>query len=110
MEDQPRGGDLRALKALVGVMGVLIVVGTAVVIGVVIHRIYAKPAQPSITAVLPGEPAAAAAAPDNAPGRHVAGIAAAGGDLAVWQTGPGGDRILLLDPRTGAVTTVALPK
>ena len=41
MQDQPRQ-DLRALKALVGVMGVLIVLGTALVIGVVIHRLYAR--------------------------------------------------------------------
>ena len=41
MQDQPRQ-DLRGLKALVGIMGVLIVLGTALVIGVVIHRLYAR--------------------------------------------------------------------
>jgi hypothetical protein len=37
-------------------------------------------------------------------GEHVAGMAAAGADVAVWVSGPAGDRVLLLDPRTGAVT------
>ena len=47
MRDQPQG-DLRGLKALVGIMGVLIVIGTAVVIGTVIHRLYARNDAPSM--------------------------------------------------------------
>jgi hypothetical protein len=93
------------LKALVGIMGVLIVLGTAVVIGVVIHRIYAKPAVQSMIGVVPG---AAAGAPVVSgvlpPGEHIAGIAAAGGDVAVWVTGPAGDRVLLVNPETGVVS------
>jgi hypothetical protein len=100
MAVQPRD-NLRALKALVGVMGVLIVVGTAVVIGVIIHRIYDRNvASPSITA-LPAPPAVAAAL---APGEHIAGIAGAGGQVAVWVTGPAGDRVLLLSPANGAIS------
>ncbi len=95
--------DLRGLKALVGIMGVLIVLGTAVVIGVVIKRIYAKPAAPSTVAAAPLPPMPAETL---APGEHIAGIAGAGGSLAVWVTGPAGDRILLLNPQTGGFTTV----
>jgi hypothetical protein len=90
--------DLRGLKALVAFLGVLIVLGTALVIGVVIHRIYAGAATPSMTTAGEVPPVALAA------GEHVAGIAAAGGDVAVWVNGPGGDRVLLVNPATGAVT------
>jgi len=81
------------LKALVGILGVLIVLGTALVIGVVIQRIYARPAVPSISVA----PAA---------GERIAGIAGAGGYVAVWETGPDGDKILSIDLATGAVKTV----
>jgi hypothetical protein len=85
-------------------MGVLIVLGTALVIGVVIKRIYAKPAAPSMSAmapgVLPGAVAASAVLPAEA---HIAGIAGAGGAIAVWVSGPGGDEVLLIDPASGAV-------
>jgi len=107
----------------VAVLGVLIVLGTALVVGVVIHRIYARTAEPSnvsgpaepSTYSGPAEPsnvsgpAAVSAMGAVAPavlgkGEHVAGMAAAGADVAVWVSGPAGDRVLLLDPRTGAVT------
>jgi len=95
--------DLRGLKALVGFLGVLIVIGTAVVIGVVIKRIYAtSQAAPSIsTGVVPGVPATVLA-----PSEHIAGIAGAGAEFAVWVSGPAGDRLLLLNPQTGAFSTV----
>jgi hypothetical protein len=80
------------LKALVGILGVLIVLGTALVIGVVIQRIYARPAAPSMSAAATGE--------------RIAGIAAGGGYVAVWETGPDGDRVLSVDLATGAVKTV----
>jgi hypothetical protein len=91
--DQPRKDNLVGLKALVGILGVLIVLGTALVIGVVIQRIYAKPAAPSMS----GAPAA---------GERIAWIAGAGGYVAVWETGPDGDRIVTIDPATGVVKTV----
>jgi len=70
------------------------------VIGVVIQRIYAKPAVASMSEPVPGAPSGA---PLTLPaGSHVSGIAAAGDELAVWVSGPGGDQIWLLDPRTGA--------
>ena len=89
-------------------MGVLIVIGTTVVIGTVIHRLYARFAAPPMPVaplaapmapVAGGVPVAAALAP----GEHIAGIAGAGPDVAVWVSGPKGDRVLLLDPASGAV-------
>jgi hypothetical protein len=93
MQSQPP--NLRALKALVGVLGVLIVLGTALVIGVVIHRIYAGPAAPSMS-VAPASSVALAA------GEHIAGLAGASGAIAVWVQSPQGARLLLIDPATGA--------
>lgn len=109
MSGQARGKDtdLRGLKLLVGFLGVLIVLGTAVVVGVVIKRIYAKPEAASISSpVIPGVTAAAVPAAVLAPGEHIAGIAGAGGVFAVWVSGPQGERLLLLNPQTGAVGTV----
>jgi hypothetical protein len=103
MRDQPQG-DLRGLKALVGIMGVLIILGTALVIGVVIHRIYARngaPSMPAAVLAVPGVPTSAAVLE---PGEHIAGIAAAGSDVAVWVSSPGGDRVLLIDPANGRVS------
>ncbi len=84
-------------------MGVLIVLGTALVIGVVIHRMIGRPAT-VVPAALP--PVAAATL---APGEHVSAIAAAGPDLAIWVSGPRGDRVLLLDPSSGRLTTALAP-
>jgi Family of unknown function (DUF6476) len=103
MRDQPQS-NLRGLKALVGILGVLIVVGTAVVIGTVIHRLYARNDAPSMAQPLatPAAPAPAGLASTVLPpGEHIAGIAAAGGRIAVWVSGPQGDRLLLVDPLSG---------
>jgi hypothetical protein len=83
---------MRLLKAVTLAMAVLIVVGTAALL-VVIGRRVAAPAAPMPGAVLLDEPA----------GTRIAGIAAAGDRLAVWLEGGGGDRVVLLDARTGAV-------
>lgn len=107
---QGKDTDLRGLKLLVGFMGVLIVLGTAVVVGVVIKRIYAKPAAASISSpVIPGVAGAAIPTAALAPGEHIAGIAGAGGEFAVWLSGQAGDRLLLLNPQTGAFRTVLAP-
>ncbi len=109
MAVQPRGGnDLRGLKALVGILGVLVILGTALVIGVVIHRLYGK-AEAAAPAMAPGmapaTPTILPPAPNMLPaGEHITGIAGAGGDVAVWVSGPAGDRILLLDPATGKLS------
>ncbi|WBO57783.1 hypothetical protein GT370_10660 [Acidocella sp. MX-AZ03] len=124
MQDQPQ--NLRGLKAAVGIMGVLIVIGTTVVIGTIIHRLYARfsaPSTPSVAAasvpapgavqgVVQGVVAQGAAVPAGGgpaaggmvalqPGERVAGIASAGAELAIWVRGPQGERVLLLDPATG---------
>ncbi len=97
------------MKALVGFLGVLIVIGTAVVIGVVIKRIYGtSPVAASITSSIPGV-AASVPVTALAPGEHIAGIAGAGGEFAVWVNGAGGDRLLLLNPQTGVLQTVISP-
>ncbi|HQT63685.1 MAG: hypothetical protein B7Z75_08165 [Acidocella sp. 20-57-95] len=105
--------NLRGLKALVTVLGVLIVLGTAFVIGTVIKRFYAKPVAASMTmpvsAVIPGESQVVLPPGALAPGDHIAGIAGAGGVFAVWVSGAGGDRLLLLNPQTGAVSTALGP-
>ncbi len=113
MQDQPQ--NLRGLKALVGGMGVLIIIGTTVVIGTIIHRLYARFSAPSTApaaaavpapgSVPPALPPAAVAA-QIAPGEHISGIAPAGADLAIWVSGPKGDRLLLLNPATGQTRTV----
>ncbi|GBQ34995.1 hypothetical protein AA11237_0874 [Acidocella aminolytica 101 = DSM 11237] len=105
------------MKVLVGVLGVLIIVGTTVVVGTVIHRLYAsfnapptpphEAAAPAPGAVPPALPPASVAAAKLAPGEHISGIASAGGDVAIWVSGPTGDRLLLLNPATGQ-TRVAL--
>lgn len=105
-------------------MGVLIVVGTTVVVGTIIHRLYARVSAPPPMAASPlaapmapvGAPVAVSAAlgaPSLAPGEHIAGIAGAGPDVAVWVSGPAGERLLLLDPVSGQVhvglTGAAIP-
>ena len=80
-------------------MGVLIILGTALVIGVVIHRLYAKPVVASMTpAVWTPLPKAFNRLP---PDSHISGLAAAGGEFAIWVTAPGGDSVYLLSPQTG---------
>ena len=97
------------MKALVGIMGALIVLGTAVVVGTVIHRLYARvSAPPSMVVAAPPPPpvggTAAVVGAALAKGERIEGIAGAGGDVAVWVNGPAGDRVLLLDPATGRVS------
>ena len=117
MTDQPK--SLRGLKAAVGGMGLLIIVGTTVVFGTIIHRVYVKFNAPStplpmasvppplgaMTVAMPATMPAGALA-QLAPGEHIAGIAPAGAELAVWVNGPNGDRLLLLNPVTGQARTV----
>ncbi len=91
---------MRGLKTLVAGLGVLVVLGTATVIGVVIKRIYADP-QPASTAA-----AAVPARLDNVvalpAGTKITGLAAAGGRFAVAVSGPAGDQVWIVDPATGA--------
>jgi hypothetical protein len=92
------------LKALVAGLGVLVVLGSALVIGVIIKRIYANPAPPS-TAAAPVAPddSLPAGAPFTLPqGSKITGIAAADGAIAVAVSGPAGDQLWLVNPQTGA--------
>ena len=82
---------MQALKALTIVMGVLILGGTAV-LGVMLARRMGGTAAP--VSVLLDEPA----------GTRIAGIAAAGDRLAVRLQGGGPDRVVLIDPHSGAAT------
>jgi Family of unknown function (DUF6476) len=90
---------MRVLKVLTIVMGVMIVTGTGVLVAVIAHRV-SSPASS-------GTPAAGGAGLalmlDEPAGTHIAGIAAAGDRLAVQLQGGGADRVVLVDPRSGAV-------
>lgn len=105
---QARGGDLRGLKALVAGLGILVVLGTALVIGIIIRRIYANPAPPSnIAAVAPAPDTGGGMPPASDPvklpeGSKITGIAAAGGVFAVVVSGPAGDQVWIVNPQTGA--------
>ena len=87
-------------------MAVLIVMGTTVVVGTIIHRLYAREsAPPPMLAPLTVPQAPMAPSPAVVAqlqlGEHIAGIAGAGADVAVWVSGSGGDRLLLLNPASG---------
>ncbi len=82
---------MRGLMALVIGMGVLIVLGVAVLAITIVRRLAVPGAQ--ATQMLE-EPA----------GTRMQSVTAAGDRLAVLLTGGGPDRVVLIDPRTGQVT------
>lgn len=83
---------MQALKVVTIAMGVLILVGTAVLVAVIAHR--SSPVSAGPVALTLDEPA----------GTHIAGIAATQDRLAVTLQGGGADRVVLVDPRSGVVT------
>jgi hypothetical protein len=92
------GDSMQVLKIAVIVMGVLIVVGTTGLIIAIANRSTA-PADPTSllsTGVI--------ASLDEPAGTRIVGIAATQNRLAVQLQGGGVDRIVLVDPRTGATT------
>jgi hypothetical protein len=89
------GDGMRALKVAVVVMGVLIVLGT---VGLVVG-IARRSSAPSVAAL----PASVAAVLDEPAGTHIAGIAVVRDRLAVQLQGGGTDRVVLIDPASGAV-------
>jgi hypothetical protein len=95
--------SLRGLKALVIGMGVLIVLGTSLVIGLVIKRFY-DAGSPRAKA------ASAMAIRIAAPlGAVIGGVTALDGRLAIWVKDGKGGKVVLVDPQTGAVSgTVTL--
>jgi hypothetical protein len=84
---------MRFLKVLTIGMGVLILAATTVLVVVIAQRIGSARTAPASSAVLLDEPA----------GTRIAAIALAGDRLAVQLHGGGEDRVVLIDPRTGAV-------
>jgi hypothetical protein len=89
---------MRALKIAVIVMGVLIVAGTAALVVGVVRR-NSGSAMPFAA----GLPAVIDAVLQEPPGTRIAGIAAMQERLAVQLQGGGVDRVVLIDPRSGAV-------
>jgi hypothetical protein len=91
------GGGMRAVKIAAIVMGVLIVLGTTVVLVTIVKRIAS------------GRPEAAqmekafAAVLDEPAGTGIVSIASVHDRLAVQLHGGGVDRVLLIDPGSGAV-------
>ena len=91
---------MHAKKVLTIVMGVLIVAGTAVLGVMVARKLGGGPAAPPVAVTL-----------DEPAGTRIAGIAAAGDRLAVRLQGGGPDRVLLIDPHTGAAAgSIALSR
>jgi hypothetical protein len=86
------GNGMRALKIATIAMGVLILLGTAVILVTIIKRTMSGVPEKAFTALL-GEP----------PGTGIVGIAAVRDRLAVQLRGGGPDRVLLIDPVSGAV-------
>ena len=90
--------SLKILKFVTILLGVLIVLGTTVVIVTIVKRLSGPPAPAEIDATL-NEPE----------GTRIVAIAATQDRLALHLQGGGPDRVVLLDPRTGARTgSVAL--
>jgi hypothetical protein len=85
---------MRALKVWVIAMGVLIVVATTVLVVTIARRLGGGSAPAAPFALVLDEPA----------GTHIVGIAGAADRLAVQLRGGGADRVVLIDPRSGAVT------
>jgi hypothetical protein len=90
------GGGMRALKIATIVMGVLIVLGTGVIIVTIVKRTLAP------------SPEAARAAPyaitlSEPEGTTIVGMAAPRDRLALRLHGGGPDRVILIDPATGLV-------
>jgi voltage-gated potassium channel Kch len=93
------GNALRMVKIAAIVMGVLIVVGTVTLMALLARR--GAPAAEAGPQAPSRDPVAAIL--DEPPGTRIAGIASARERIAVHLTGGGADRIVLIDPATGAV-------
>ncbi|MBI0536332.1 hypothetical protein D9599_12180 [Roseomonas sp. KE2513] len=84
-------------------MGVLIVVGTVTLVVLVIQRASkAVPSAPAVVAVPAGTPLPAGLTLSQPAGSRIGGIAPGGeGRIAVWVQRPDGDRVVILDTRSG---------
>ncbi|MFT8246547.1 DUF6476 family protein [Roseomonas sp. BN140053] len=89
---------MRALKVLVVVMGVLIVAGTVTLVALIVQRMGgAVPVASRVEA----PPVGVEASLGQPPGTRILGMAGAEGRIALWVSRPEGERVLLLDPRSG---------
>jgi hypothetical protein len=79
------------VKAAAIIMGVLILLGTGVIAVTIVKRMSGASAPSNVTVVL-----------DEPEGTRIGGIAALSDRLAVLLQGAGPDRIILIDPHTGA--------
>jgi hypothetical protein len=95
MLDGTASGGMRAVKIATIAMGVLILLGTTVILVTIVKRSMTGPAG------MPEKPFAATI--DEPPGTSITGIAAVRDRLAVHLHGGGNDRVLLIDAGTGAV-------
>jgi hypothetical protein len=84
---------MQVLKVLTIAMGVLILAATTLLAVVIARRIGGPGTSSAPVAVVLDEPE----------GTRIAGIASAGDRLAVQLQGGGPDRVVLVDPRIGAV-------
>ena len=109
------GNGMRALKIATIVMGVLILLGTAVMIAAIIKRGGMTSPPPPVASslapsgALPGSLSGPPGNPfttllDEPPGTTILGIAQVRDWLAVTVRGGGPDRVVLIDPVSGAVT------
>ncbi len=88
------------VKVLAVLMGVLIIIGSTVVVVTIIKRSTEEPNDTNVAVVL-----------DEPAGTRIGGIAAVSNGLAVLLQGAGPDRIVLVDPRTGKEAgTIALAR
>ncbi len=88
------------VKVLAVLMGVLIIIGSTVVVVTIIKRTGAESSDVGAAVVL-----------DEPAGTRIGGIAAVSNGLAVLLQGAGPDRIVLVDPRTGKEAgTIALAR
>jgi hypothetical protein len=88
-------GGMRGLKIATIAMGVLILVGTAVIVVTIVRRTMTGPAgvvEKPFSTVL-----------DEPPGTTIAGVASARDRLAVQLRGGGADRVVFVDPMSGIV-------
>ncbi|PWC32731.1 hypothetical protein [Azospirillum sp. TSO35-2] len=96
---------MQILKALVVIMGVLILAGFSF-LGVELYKRMSAPNRSSLTAMVPVEPERAAEVTLDVPaGARIGDILVVGNRVLFKVTLPQGpDRLYLMDPRNGAVT------
>jgi len=89
------GGGMRALKIATVAMGLLILLGTTVILVTIVRRTMSGPAgvPDKLFAAVLDEPA----------GSAIVGVAQVRDRLAVQLRGGGVDRVVLIDPASGAV-------